>query len=322
MAHRRHARTILMSLSMCQIASLSACDIFHFQIPDPDSPITNLVIFGDSLSDVGNVHAMTGGIVPLPPYFNGRFSNGDIWADHVARHFGLPMIPSQRGGLNFAVGGATTEREGTVDLPFDAPVNLRQQVADYLMRYVPDPVDVFIIWNGGNDIFDMIRGSDDLTPQASADNVLLAILVLYDAGARRFAVVNAPDVDLIPRYRNSSNTATVTRLVDDFNEALDLRLDIAKEFRDIVIYEVEARGMLRGLIDEPPVGVTETSMPAWSGSFGGFLTGGELSDFPDQHLFFDRVHPTRITHAAIADRMIQAITELLEMSNGETMGLR
>ncbi len=37
--------------------------------------VSNVIVFGDSLSDVGNVFALTGGTVPPdPPYFQGRFS--------------------------------------------------------------------------------------------------------------------------------------------------------------------------------------------------------------------------------------------------------
>ena len=41
---------------------------------------SSLFVFGDSLSDVGNVFLATGGQQPASPYANGQFSNGPIWA--------------------------------------------------------------------------------------------------------------------------------------------------------------------------------------------------------------------------------------------------
>ena len=48
------------------------------------SAYSSLVVFGDSLSDTGNVYAATGGVIPGAPYASGRFSNGPIWLDTFA----------------------------------------------------------------------------------------------------------------------------------------------------------------------------------------------------------------------------------------------
>ena len=40
-------------------------------------PFNQMIIFGDSLSDNGNVYIATGGAIPAPPaYTVGRFTNG------------------------------------------------------------------------------------------------------------------------------------------------------------------------------------------------------------------------------------------------------
>ena len=66
----------------------------------------NLYVFGDSYCDVGNILAVTGGAQPAAPYYNGRFSNGPIWLDHVAGFLGLPLKASELGGTDYAFGGA------------------------------------------------------------------------------------------------------------------------------------------------------------------------------------------------------------------------
>ena len=67
-----------------------------------------VVVFGDSLSDTGNLFAATGGTNPIPPYFNGRFSNGPVWVETLAASLGLPVNPSLLGGTNYAFAGAVT----------------------------------------------------------------------------------------------------------------------------------------------------------------------------------------------------------------------
>ena len=72
------------------------------------SAYSQLYVFGDSLSDTGNLFAATGGTNPIPPYFNGRFSNGPVWVETLAASLGLPVNPSLLGGTNYAFAGAVT----------------------------------------------------------------------------------------------------------------------------------------------------------------------------------------------------------------------
>ncbi|MCC5606426.1 hypothetical protein LC612_06390 [Nostoc sp. CHAB 5834] len=90
---------------------------------------TKFYVFGDSLSYTGNVFTATNGLVApataIPqdaPYFQGRFSNDQVWVDYLENQLGFnptpylisnPTIPNQ--GINFAVGGASS---GQVTLLF------------------------------------------------------------------------------------------------------------------------------------------------------------------------------------------------------------
>ena len=69
----------------------------------------DLVVFGDSLSDVGNTADATFGAIPSSSdgYFQGRFTNGNVWVEHLAGYLGESVPTSSRnGGKNFAHGGA------------------------------------------------------------------------------------------------------------------------------------------------------------------------------------------------------------------------
>lgn len=59
------------------------------------SPYSTIYAFGDSLSDAGNIYVGTGGALPLPPYSDGRFTNGPVWVQDLSQALGLgPVTPS------------------------------------------------------------------------------------------------------------------------------------------------------------------------------------------------------------------------------------
>jgi phospholipase/lecithinase/hemolysin len=64
-----------------------------------------IVVFGDSLSDNGNLYRTALGLMPKsPPYYQGRFSNGPAWADIAAKYFADKHNVTLE---NYAVGGET-----------------------------------------------------------------------------------------------------------------------------------------------------------------------------------------------------------------------
>ena len=81
---------------------------------------SQLISFGDSLSDRGNVFLATSGASPAAPYDNGQFSNGDVWTARVASALGVTSAASLSGGTNYAYGGARTFTGGGGLAPMSA----------------------------------------------------------------------------------------------------------------------------------------------------------------------------------------------------------
>lgn len=94
-------------------------------------------VFGVSLFETGNFHLATGGTQPPSPlHFEGRFSNGQAWVEHIAKAVHEPVpLPSWLGGTNFAFNGARAAGAS----PYLIPA-LTEQVASYLSRRAGPPI--------------------------------------------------------------------------------------------------------------------------------------------------------------------------------------
>src|SRR5215217_2201063 len=93
-----------------------------------EAAFSRLVVFGDSLSDTGNA---------------GRFSNGSVWVEVLARRLNVTLQPSQAGGLNFAVGGARLD-------PRSGSHSLRAQADRFLKRPRQGGRTLHVVYGGGN----------------------------------------------------------------------------------------------------------------------------------------------------------------------------
>src|SRR5690349_9943924 len=85
-----------------------ACIVFSpltLAANNQSTPFSKIVFFGDSLSDNGNFYADVLGFMPKsPPYYEGRFTNGPVWAELVQQYY---FAKAQVETVNYATGGET-----------------------------------------------------------------------------------------------------------------------------------------------------------------------------------------------------------------------
>ncbi|MFL6751406.1 MAG: SGNH/GDSL hydrolase family protein, partial [Sphingomicrobium sp.] len=100
-----------MTKSRLFMASLLAASALSFAAPAAAQRIDNIVAFGDSYADDGNLFQILG-IVPPAPYSTGRFSGGTNYIDTLGQLTNSSIE-------NFAIGGALTDNTNTngVGLP-------------------------------------------------------------------------------------------------------------------------------------------------------------------------------------------------------------
>lgn len=268
---------------------------------------SEVVFFGDSLSDTGNLYAATGGAIPAsPPYYNGQFSNGPVWSQDFASRLGLSATPSFLGGTNYALAGATM-------LPYSGATG---QVTSQLPAYfsttggVADANALYVVLGGGNDI--KFASLDPATAIASVMGAAQAVgdmvQALYDAGARNILVGNLPDVGLTPLAINSGTAAGASFLTQVFNATLASALansEAADIGLDLDMFDLY--GLMNAVVANPAAyGFDNVTEACKSGPRG---ADGAVCATPDTYLFWDEFHPSAKAHLLIADAALRAVPE-------------
>lgn len=285
---------------------------------------TSIVVFGDSLSDTGNVAHLTesdyGVRIPgiATDYADGRFTDGRYTTPAARDYFGVwveqlaamlpakpPVVDSLDGGTDYAYGFATTgQGTGVLTLgPLSVNVdNIGLQITDYLATHPKiTKKTLFIVWGGAIDI--LHATSPDQVFDAGI-NQSLNIQRLVDAGATQFLVVNVPPLGLTPDLSGMpTQAAAATEATVLYNDVLATGLAIIRDFnigRQLKIYQLDSFSLLEQLVASPSAyGLTNVT---------GMSQGNAAVD-PDTWLFWDDLHPTTRGHnllAITADRLLTA----------------
>jgi outer membrane lipase/esterase len=259
-----------------------------------------IYVFGDSYCDVGNIFIATAGAEPAAPYYNGRFSNGPIWIEHVAGGLGLPMAPALAGGTDYAFGGAFATAPQTIPGGGTIP-SVPQQVALYLSQHggKADPNALYVIEGGGNDILDATGGSPDTLGLQIAVALSESELLLRRAGAKHFVIPNLFNVGLIPA--GQANAAFDLAAVTAANKDLNALLALEDFLEGIQILRLDVFSLVQSLETDPThYGFANVTSPC--------LTTTICSD-PDHTFFWDTHHPTEFGQDMFAVTLQVVLTQ-------------
>jgi outer membrane lipase/esterase len=276
---------------------------------------SNVIVFGDSLSDSGNIALASGSPVPM------RFTTnpGTTTAENVATGLGFTLAPSLAGGTDYAFGGA-----GLVNNVVAVPT-LPQQLQMYLGANggKADSNALYQVWGGANDIFYLTGALTDpnaiATGAANAAQTELGLLAgLQGAGARYVVVYNLPDLGKTPSAAagGAAAQAGATQLAVLYNGVLNSGIAQLSN-NGLNVIPVNTYALLNEVIANPSAyGFANVTAPACTGGSGSSIecgpqgSGAPVTYAPgtDQtYLFADGVHPTTAAHAMLGQYVLSVI---------------
>lgn len=232
----------------------------QFAQSNPADAIKRVVIFGDSLSDNGNLKRWLK-VLPSYPYWYGRLSNGPVWNEYLSHSTKIPM-------LNWAYAGALSDSINDVDS--SDVINyiknggrnlvtgsMKGEVDRYLQHWltndsyqttsktISSPQEtLFLIWIGGNDFLSKTENEKsfnsfidnpsspeyyDHVANRAVDNTIEQIKRLNDAGGYHFAIFNLPNMGMAPLVVNNNHYNFQTG-------ALKSRSELSNKITKIVEY--------------------------------------------------------------------------------------
>jgi phospholipase/lecithinase/hemolysin len=290
-------------LNRCRTGANVLLAITLFAVPAPAGPFSQLVVFGDSLADVGNIAAASFDLYPGRFYYNDRFSNGPVFVEALSVGLGLETtVPSTAGGNNFAYGGAQTS--GTGGIAGLAVRDIDEQVDQYLATRTVDPSALFLVFAGSNDL---VSGQTNVN--VPVNNLSADIGRLIAAGARNFLVPNLPLLGHTPRFNDNPATLELYNArTEQFNAALDAVINNFEAANSsLEFFQLDVAALFSGALADPAAfgltNVTDAAAPGLEPGASSYNTG-QMAANANEYIFWDDLHPTAAVHAHLAQRAL------------------
>jgi len=327
-----------------------SCLVFLFSLTAHAQSFNKMVVFGDSLSDNGNFYAQTEGSIPAAPYYQGRFSDGPVWVEVLAKELNLDTKNTQQfTDYAFALAwAADTNDEGSGGL-----VPLSWEIKQYMENDATHGADakdtLYVIWIGSNDYLkDRSDENDHVMVSNAINDIQKGIHRLIANGAKHFLILNLPDLGQTPAAKQAgpAEAAHLTALAQQHNKALSAILrDEKAAHQDVQFIEFDLAAYFDDLVHHPEkynmsnvttpcfakgLGSTDTTPPQTVQignkrielkNHSAFQTMQRLAgsnkqqeqdvcSTPSTFLFWDYVHPTSTAHGLIAKFIAEELNHL------------
>jgi phospholipase/lecithinase/hemolysin len=291
-----------------------------------DMASNGFVVFGDSLSDPGNYYRFYGQVseapyspIPSAPYDDDghHFTNGTTWIEKVTRELGTAdsgrsALVRPRVNTNYAMGRARARPNAPAFSDFDLSTQVRLYLGD--SGGTAPAHAIYVIWIGANDLDDAIGAlQTDPTGATSAAIVTAALTAVADniqalwaAGARSFLVPNMPDFGLTPALQSLGPAAVQAgdELSTLYNAGLTQTLQQLQALPGVHFTSVDIFRVLNSVAARPArFGLTDVQEPCLTF----FVVQNAVCHDPEDHLFWDAIHPTTAGHAIIATAAERAL---------------
>ncbi|KAF0548415.1 carbohydrate esterase family 16 protein [Gigaspora margarita] len=257
----------------------------------------DIIVFGDSYSDNGNVYALTNKSYPQsPPNYKGRFSNGKVWIEYLAMKYQANLIDK-------AFGYATSDN-GLVPGHFQwdntnySVPGIKQQIDFFINSHPNQNYDktLFVMGYFGNDYRYTNNGID---PSVVISSLIYSASQLVNNLEPR--IILFPTIPLLP---NSTQNSTFT----NHNKVLKNSLDsFSAEHPDVEVFlypfdEVLLKFRKSADLKEK-LNITNIFNNCTS-----YADASNVCETPENYMLWDEVHLTTKLYEYIAndvyDRLI------------------
>ena len=287
-------------------------------------PFSGVVVFGDSLSDSGNLALAR----DLPAGLSATTNPDPVAAEIVAEALGRPVLPSLAGGTNFAWVGACVNPAGPC---LGSTPSTAAQIGQHLSAAggYADPDALYSLAGGANDLIAAVaRGPARAATDAAAAGAAYVQQIgrLQGAGAGYVVAYNLPDLGAVPAFAALPSAPALSAATGLFNEALAaglgtlgdgvIPIDVFGLFNELQAdperYDLTN---VTGAACAPPAGLP--CGPAEAGLPAAYAPGTNAA-----WLFADGLHPTGVGHAIVADVVLSTLAAPVAVSLAGEGGLR
>lgn len=290
------------------------------------TPLKGFVVFGDSLSDNGNLYAYMKHQLPLsPPYYQGRFSNGPVWIEHLVASY-YPIDASSHVS-NYAFGGSGVAEPDEEGEPFNdgAMLTLDSQIDSYLLAHDDKANDssLHVIWTGANNYLAL---PEDVHAEVSfvIQGIRRNAEHLLNQGAKHIMLIGLPDLGRVPIAAEFEATEELSQLANTHNAMLEALVQkLQTDYPQVQWIFFPVNNMFQEALDYPlRYGFTNTTGTCYetfdlTPSLQPVLSMAARVKSPalhknkcDAYLFFDPVHPSARGHMYIGREARKILDDL------------
>lgn len=294
--------------------------------------LDNFVVFGDSLSDNGNLYEyLKHQLPPSPPYFEGRFCNGYVWVEQLAKTY-YPDTWKQH-ILNYAFGGAGVAWSFDEEIANEEDAvlfSLGSEIDSYLLAHhsKASPNSLFSIWIGANNYIANHSNPEKVAADVN-QGIRKSLELLAQKGAKHILVINLPDMGKSPVAKMMYSEKELSSCSNYHNEGLRLTVsDLTKKYPNVQWILFDAAAIFAEALSNPgKYGFTNITDTCYQSLVNAMISEAEDTQFIlkmsanlikeeqlsknacDGYFFFDPVHPTALTHSILANILTKVLKD-------------
>ncbi|KAI8986435.1 GDSL-like Lipase/Acylhydrolase-domain-containing protein [Pilobolus umbonatus] len=257
--------------------------------------LKNLVVFGDSNSDVGNGE---------------RWSNGPLWSEYLSVGWDVKLY-------SFAYSGSVCDSD-VYNIPKDDRIpSLRDQIEGYYhLKLDLNPEEtVYAFWIGIQDIFEIAKRPGRPEPDYKQinnciDQQLKAIRKVFSSD--RFLVFNVPPLQYMPYYREDEAAGNYSQAAVQINRSLEKEvINMNKHHHALKMDYIDVHGLISDMVVDPVVFGYKDSNASYVDTC---YEQSSCVNTEDDYVWWDHTHFTTAFYKSIATSILEAESSIPKKS--------